>query len=1490
MVFTMLPGAAFAAEQDEITDACICDVLCDTENVNEDCPASGMADADLAACLGSAQKESEEEPAEESAEAKVIVSFWDVPMESDVEVGGDAPFVDGESLFAVIEGQNECEQVVLNWSCEPEFSSVRAGESFTFTPVPADGAAYVIQEGLNYNVNVVEAAQEPDSGVSFDSAAETAAPFLGENGYPALAVENIEENAWYALFDGDDKASDWVQGSALQNGALEADKALTNGVTLTLKRSADSSGANPAVAAAAQFVYVAGTAANDSHGNWAAGASGADGTHSKPLDTLAAAYGKITGSTGVIIVLNDVSMTAAVSVANDKSVIITGETGAPMLTRATSFQGDFFTVSGTSASGGSTLTLEKLIVDGNKANITAAVKGVLARVQSYGTLNVAKSATLQNNKSSSYGTAVYVNANGTLNLAGTVTKNEGSGNGGTGAIMLAGGSAATVSGSVTDNMADTNGGAFHVGYSGSDPVSLTLDGATITGNVCNRLASGAFKGGALMIYSGKNNVITLKGETVIKNNTNAKGTAADFSDDMADNVYLNTSGGESITVGGLTTGAYIGVYTDVAPSSSADTGDVKFATGAAKTDIDYFHSDNASAAGVIYCNGVNADEPATSTGHGDHTSTGGNLYLSVSAKLAATPSLTDAGMPALTLPDRNIDEDAYYVLYDGSTPVSAVVKGSELKIAGGLLAATRSLSGTTLTLKKATADTGAGAATLASSTFLYVAGVANTDASTNGGTWSAGDDAAAGTRANPLATVSKAYEKSSGTGAIVVLNDLTVSATTAFDSEKNVTIVGVGLNSTTTVTRAVTLNNAAVFNATKGSVTIVNITLDGNAAWDDVDDLKNRTAANPSSAQFLTVSGTGSLILEDGAVIQNHGRLTTDTGGDKGGAVFITGSNASLAMKAGAVIKNCSVSGKIGDGGAIAAWDGGRFTMEGGELTGNTASRFGGAIRSAATAGSTQAIVTIQGGNITGNAVLGGETQPVPHSGGVCITQGELHMSGSPIIIKNYDLSGSIPADSNVGFYFKENRVIIDSALGDAADIGVNTATPMDEANGDVQFATGASAADAKHFHSDTAAESGVIYCNNNADVTADGATVTSRHSAHSNNTLWLSVEARTGAPESPAAIGRTAKSITIDPDDRQAYSVNGSDWYKVAPDGSGFKLQKQQADGSWADVSAADAAAAGLSTTGTGKLTFSKDSSSQGMEKGKSYSIRNKWLAGSIPDGETEALDKDSNAKLTTLQTSLIDAADVASAFEGKPVTDDGGDDRIDSESEYVTVTVVDGEYVVTLKQNVDHTVTFPDTWGNVTIDLNGKQINGTQGTEADPAGKPGLDLTKSGSTGAPGASLTIKDSAGTGHINGGNAFAGSGASGGAGVQAANDAVSQEVTLDHVVVNGGNGADNTAASGNGGDGGNGITGPITTTLTNATVAGGDAGMGGAGTTASPNGGAGGSGGKGIATTKPVAATKAIVSGGNAGQGGDATGTGSAGAGGTGGEGITTPE
>lgn len=260
--------------------------------------------------------------------------------------------------------------------------------------------------------------------------------------------------------------------------------------------------------------------------------------------------------------------------------------------------------------------------------------------------------------------------------------------------------------------------------------------------------------------------------------------------------------------------------------------------------------------------------------------------------------------------------------------------------------------------------------------------------------------------------------------------------------------------------------------------------------------------------------------------------------------------------------------------------------------------------------------------------------------------------------------------------------------------------------------------------------------------------------------------------------------------------------------------------------------------------------------------------------------------------KTALVDAKDIAKQFadDGDQTTTNGKTDKNETASnKNVDVTVDDnGNYKVTLKKNIDHTVEIPDTWENVKIDLNGNTITGDNADASDEA-KPGLVFKKDDTaTEHPGTNLEIVN----GTIKGGDGSAAH-PDGAAGIGASGDTADAGLIIGNDAnVTGGNGADGTEGK-DGGNGGAGIdgNGKITPTVS-GTVTGGNGGKGGDSAAGTP--GNGGNGGIGIsADDKTITINPGgNVKGGDAGNGGNATGdnTNPGGNGGSGGTGTETTQ
>lgn len=328
-----------------------------------------------------------------------------------------------------------------------------------------------------------------------------------------------------------------------------------------------------------------------------------------------------------------------------------------------------------------------------------------------------------------------------------------------------------------------------------------------------------------------------------------------------------------------------------------------------------------------------------------------------------------------------------------------------------------------------------------------------------------------------------------------------------------------------------------------------------------------------------------------------------------------------------------------------------------------------------------------------------------------------------------------------------------------------------------------------------------------------------------------------------PAVTGKTAYTVTIKGEPNTEYTVknpNGT----PALDKNGQPIKG--------------------TTDANGKVTF------VGLEKGKDYVISSEE-SGSVKTG-----------------TSAVDAEDIANSFrenekDKAKVTGEGLNEKAEN-SKVDVVVDENGNYKVILKDDINGTVKVPDTWGDITVDLNGNTIKGNDATDKEPA-KPGLDFVKDDTSKGNGTNLVIKDTSkdGTGTIAGGN-----GSSrypdGAAGIKGDKDASTPTVEVEKPVkVIGGNGA--TGENGNGGNGGSGIEGNIDTIINGGTVIGGNGGNG--ADNDKGNGGTGGNGGNGIdSDNKNVTVKDGEVTGGNAGNGGSSE-NGNGGNGGTGGNGIT---
>jgi uncharacterized repeat protein (TIGR02543 family) len=131
-----------------------------------------------------------------------------------------------------------------------------------------------------------------------------------------------------------------------------------------------------------------------------------------------------------------------------------------------------------------------------------------------------------------------------------------------------------------------------------------------------------------------------------------------------------------------------------------------------------------------------------------------------------------------------------------------------------------------------------------------------------------------------------------------------------------------------------------------------------------------------SSSGALFWIGAGKLILDNNITLK--GLPTNDNS-----LLLVSGASASLRMKAGAKISGNTTSGLMGSGVSVVL--GGSFSMEGGEISGNTAAFGGGGV---SVLGSS---FSMEGGKISGNtATFGGGGVDVLGNGNFTMSGGEI--------------------------------------------------------------------------------------------------------------------------------------------------------------------------------------------------------------------------------------------------------------------------------------------------------------------------------------------------------------------------------------------------------------------------------------------------------------------------------------------------------------------
>ena len=251
-------------------------------------------------------------------------------------------------------------------------------------------------------------------------------------------------------------------------------------------------------------------------------------------EAIASSGGTAAAPTAITVSAAGISVDKAITI-DGKHVKLTGGT----LTRGTDYTGDLIKVKA-----GGSLTLESIILDGNKSSVTAtgslvSAAGTFGNANLTTVLIIGSDAKLQNNSTTGNGSAVNLSDNGgSINLSMTDGEIIGNTAKTGGAIYEAGWGTTTIhmtGGKVTGNTAngtDTNstygGGIYSNG-------ALIIEGGEITGNSVPK-----GRGGGIYKTGGRDKVFTVTGGTISGNTARADA-------DKGDDVYVNQC---AFTLGG----------------------------------------------------------------------------------------------------------------------------------------------------------------------------------------------------------------------------------------------------------------------------------------------------------------------------------------------------------------------------------------------------------------------------------------------------------------------------------------------------------------------------------------------------------------------------------------------------------------------------------------------------------------------------------------------------------------------------------------------------------------------------------------------------------------------------------------------------------------------------------------------------------------------------------------------------------------------------
>ncbi|MDR1400104.1 MAG: InlB B-repeat-containing protein [Treponema sp.] len=192
-----------------------------------------------------------------------------------------------------------------------------------------------------------------------------------------------------------------------------------------------------------------------------------------------------------------------------------------------------------------------------------------------------------------------------------------------------------------------------------------------------------------------------------------------------------------------------------------------------------------------------------------------------------------------------------------------------------------------------------------------------------------------------------------------------------------------------------------------------------------------------NTASLVQVNSGGTLAMENGSKLTGNTAVTSYSYLYGGGVSVRDG--GMFTMNGGEITGNTSYSYSYPSGGGVSVRDGGTFTMNGGEITGNTASvdsysnSYGGGVY---VSGGT---FTMNGGEISGNTA---SADSYSVGGGVYVYNGTFTMSGGEISDNTASFGGGVSVrDVNSTFTMSGGEISGNS--GDGVDVDVNSTFTM---------------------------------------------------------------------------------------------------------------------------------------------------------------------------------------------------------------------------------------------------------------------------------------------------------------------------------------------------------------------------------------------------------------------------------------------------------------